>query len=136
MAVFTLSKAERLYGRKEIEQLFQSGNSQALTAYPLRLVYSLVESEEGEMPVRMMVSVSKRRLHHAVDRNRAKRQVREAFRKRKPALLEDIGCVLRGNDAQARTLRMAFVWMSDTPRDSAMVEKSIGKLMRKLPEKI
>ena len=36
----------------------------------------------------MMVSVSKRRFHHAVDRNRVKRLTRECYRLHKPQLLQ------------------------------------------------
>lgn len=86
MATFTFRKPEHLCKQKEIEALFSAG-SQSFTAYPLRATFKQVEPTTGPA-VKVLLSVAKRRLHHAVDRNRAKRQLREAYRLQKHLLLQ------------------------------------------------
>ena len=73
----TLSKSERLKSRKAIGELFAKGKS--VRHQPLVLIYAPMELPEA-VPTQIAVSVSKRRFKHAVDRNRVKRQIREAYR--------------------------------------------------------
>ena len=79
---FTLGKEERINSRLLIEKLFGGGGSRAMSAFPIRMVY-MFGDDNSLPPAAMMVSVSKRRFKHAVDRNRVKRQIREAYRKNK-----------------------------------------------------
>ena len=74
---FTYNKYEKLKSRKLIKQLFAEGK--ALSVFPLRLIYLKVE-HENEVVVQTGVSVSKRNFKLAVDRNRIKRLMREAYR--------------------------------------------------------
>ena len=57
-----------------------------MAAFPLRVVYVNKERAHGEVPVQILISVPKKRFKHAVDRNRVKRQVREAYRLHKQVL--------------------------------------------------
>ena len=72
--------------------LFQNGLS--FVAYPLRVIYLFPKKEEEDLasqpdsPVMMMVSVPKKKIRHAVDRNYIKRRVRESYRLRKHALIQ------------------------------------------------
>ncbi|MGJ8591483.1 MAG: ribonuclease P protein component [Aquaticitalea sp.] len=79
---FTFNKKEKLKSEKLITQLFAEGKSVA--AYPLRLVYLHTSFEDG-VKAKAGVSVSKRNFKNAVDRNRIKRLLREAYRLQKPA---------------------------------------------------
>lgn len=69
-------KAENLKSRKLIEILFKEG--QSVKAFPLVAVY--LPLPEGHDLHNVGVSVSKKRFKRAVDRNRIKRLMREAFR--------------------------------------------------------
>ncbi|GAB2552506.1 ribonuclease P protein component [Rufibacter soli] len=80
---YRFPKEERLRSKKLIEQLFREGSS--FNSYPLRFV-ALHVPEVSEPPVQVLVSVSKRNFKKAVDRNRLKRQIKEAYRLSKPAL--------------------------------------------------
>ncbi len=86
----TFKKQERLKSRKTIERLFREGHS--FPAYPIRLVWLPLEaSEPGPgAPVQFTVTVSKKRFRRAVDRNRIKRLVREAWRIRKSTLYDHL----------------------------------------------
>ena len=82
---YRFPKEERLRSKKLIEQLFREGSS--FNSYPLRFV-ALHVPEVSEPPVQVLVSVSKRNFKKAVDRNRLKRQIKEAYRLSKPAITQ------------------------------------------------
>ena len=121
-------KCERIVSRKLVEELFTRGNSRALAAFPLRLVYMIREHLPGEEPVQVLVSVPKKKLHHAVDRNRVKRQVREAYRLNKSVLLETL--------PPDRRLFVAFVWLDDHLSPSAVVEGRVRNLLQRASEAV
>ena len=101
----TFKKEERIVSNLLIETLFEKGNSQSLSAYPLRAVYLRTEHREGCAPVQLLISVPKKKFKHAVDRNRVKRQIREAYRKNK--------AILEGTVGEEQMLLIAFIWLSD-----------------------
>ena len=70
-------KKEKLKSKKLIDQLFTEG--QSVSAFPLRLVYMPTTFNE-DVIAKTGVSVSKRNFKTAVDRNRIKRLLREAYR--------------------------------------------------------
>lgn len=72
-----LSATERLKSKRAFEAVFLRGAG--FKAYPLALRF--LANAELIPHSRVAFSVSKRRLPRAVDRNRAKRLMREAFRK-------------------------------------------------------
>ena len=74
-------KEEKLKQKKQIETLFSEGNT--IGQYPVRLFYLQIDSENLEQFTRTGVSVSKRNFKNAVDRNKIKRLLREAYRKNK-----------------------------------------------------
>ena len=86
MKTFTFPKAEHLCLRSDVEALFSPG-SVSQTVFPLRATFRLVPYGGSGPRIQVLLSVSKRRLRHAVDRNRAKRQLREAYLLLTPLLL-------------------------------------------------
>ncbi|MEJ8804510.1 ribonuclease P protein component [Pontibacter sp. H249] len=74
---YTFSKEEHLCSKRLIALLFSKGSS--FNLYPLRFIYY---SPQDMPPVQtqVLISVSKRYFKRAVDRNRLKRQIREAYR--------------------------------------------------------
>ncbi|WP_455074473.1 ribonuclease P protein component [Prevotella fusca] len=134
-----LRKSERLCSRKLIDILFGAGGSHAMTAFPLKAVYRLVESNSvssaseddvDESKVQVLVSVPKKHFKRAVKRNRVKRQVREAYRKHKSFV------TLRVNEQSDKQLLIAFIWLSDELADSVMVEQRVSNLLQRIGERI
>ena len=125
MKQFTFPKPEHLCLRRDIEALFSAG-SQAATAYPIRAVFRRGPHGDGPV-VKVLLSVAKRRLHHAVDRNRAKRQMREAYRLNKHLLVEAL--------PSGVGLHLGFIWLAEEPVDSQKVSERITLLLHRIAEK-
>lgn len=81
-------KSERLSGINEIDHLFKEGYS--LFRYPLKIKWLPVQVSNN-VPIKVVISVSKRRFRHAIDRNRLKRVIRECYRLNKSILENGIG---------------------------------------------
>ena len=79
----TFKKAEKLKSKKIISSLFDGGEK--MKHFPLLMVYTQCSLLEN-VSIQAGFSVSKRRFKNAVDRNRIKRQMREAYRLQKPFL--------------------------------------------------
>ena len=124
----TFNKRERIVSKKLIEQLFSKGSSFSISAFPLRIVVMEKAQVADDVPVQVLVSVSKRHFKHAVDRNRVKRQIREAYRHHKQILTERV--------QQQQTLAIAFIWLADGLHESATVEKSVRILLGKAAERL
>ena len=125
-----LSKAERIHSRLVVDQLFSSSNP-SIAIYPLRTVWMISQhTADSPIPsVSMLISVPKKRFHHAVDRNRVKRQVREAFRLNKHILngkLQD----------GTRHIDIAFICIADHLHDSRLVHKSVVKSLMRIADSL
>ena len=134
-----LRKGERLCSKKLIDTLFGTGGSHAMTAYPLKAVYRLIDcksetsvSKEAivESNVQVLVSVPKKHFKRAVKRNRVKRQVREAYRKHKSYV------TLRVNELTDKQLLIAFIWLSNELMDSVTIEQRVCNLLQRIGERI
>lgn len=123
---FTLSKEERICSKKLINELF-TGNGRSMTAFPLRVVFMKRTIVNDQPRAAMLVSVPKRYFKHAVDRNRVKRQVREAFRRNKSIITQNL---TDDHDAVA----MAFVWLTNEKFPSSEVENRMVRLLTRISE--
>ena len=87
--IFTYQKQDKLKSRKQTQNLFSFGKS--LSNAPLRLIYTLekIATEEDANPLDLVlqagVGAPSRQFRKAVQRNRVKRLLREAYRLAKPA---------------------------------------------------
>ena len=79
-----LPKYERICKENDIQKLFSQG--EGYSVYPYRVIFLTYRDESRPPTCRLLVSVSKKRFHHAVERNRVKRLMRESWRKNKAPL--------------------------------------------------
>ncbi len=106
-----------------MDHLFQ-GDNRTASSYPIRAVFLPVE-EAVQKGVSILISVPKKRFHDAVDRNRVKRQIREAYRKNKHALVEQVAQSGKG-------LLVAFIYVSAEIESTEYVEKRVVRLLDKI----
>jgi ribonuclease P protein component len=129
-------KKEKLVSRKLIDRLFVGGGSKSMSCFPLRLVFMVLDHNDEALEnkgshvdmadVQMMISVPKRCFKHAVDRNRVKRQVREAYRRHRD--LYEL--------PEGKYLAMAFIWLDHQHHETTEVEDKVVNLLRRLGEKL
>ena len=117
----TLSRTERLKSRKQIDKLFTSGRY--FNMPPLRLNYTIDAGGENDH-LQMGVGVSGKHFKKAVDRNRVKRLIREAWRLQKAELASQ--CKLTG-----RSLKVFIIYTGrDLPDFKLMFEKTGSAIAR------
>ena len=115
----TFRKSQRLCSRTLIEQLFAHSGSKSATAYPIRAVFRKADSGQTQI----LLSVPKRLFKHAVDRNRVKRQLREAYRTQYLDLLP-----------KEQTFHIAFIWLSDKHHPSGVINAKMRNLLNRIAE--
>ncbi len=121
---FTFKKSERVYKRDEIQALFKSGSS--FNEFPFRVLSLKIEKEEE--PVKIAVSIPKRRFKKAVDRNLLKRRVKEAYRINKTNLRE----LLAEEDF---SLIVIFIYIGNEALPFKHIEHKINLILLRLGSK-
>jgi len=89
-SVFTYKKTDKLKSRKQTQHLFSTG--QAINVFPIRLIYtiepiSITDNAISSSLLQAGVGAPSRTFRKAVQRNRVKRLLREAYRLEKPNFL-------------------------------------------------
>ena len=120
---YTFGKTEKLCNQKLIEKLFDEGTSFFIR--PIKVLFLKTDSKMP-VPVQLLITVPKKYLRHATDRNRLKRLFRESYRKQKQILFdylndEDEGCLI------------AFIY---TGRDLIEYSQMEGIILRALQQLI
>lgn len=115
---FTLGATERLKSRKALEAVFSEGKGFML--FPYRVLFRPVS--EG---LSFTVGVSARNFKKATDRNRLKRQTREAYRLQK----NELKTVLQ---EKKQGLQLFLNYTSKSKEEYQLIHTSIGKIMDKL----
>jgi ribonuclease P protein component len=121
-SVHSFGKQEKLKSRKLIEQLFAEGRS--ISAHPLRLVY-IMPAVEMDVRVKAGVSVSSRNFKKAVDRNRIKRLLREAYRLNKAALMEHA-------EKNSQQLSLFFIYTDKLLPEFSTINQKMQVILNKL----
>ena len=124
---FTLGKNERLKSRKQIEQLFKSG--QRFVSTPFRIFYSFQNTGQPTLICSLQAGfgASSRNFKKAVDRNRIKRLTREAWRLQKNTLQDKLR-------EQNRKLNVFFIYTGKELPIYTDVYNSINTALTKLLE--
>ncbi len=122
-------KSERVVSQKLLQELFGGANTHSMVVFPLRAVYLERERPSSEdAAIQLLISVSKRHFHHAVDRNRVKRQLREAYRLNRQLLTRQVPA--------NRQLVVALIWLSDSLATTDTVASRVRTLLKRMSGKL
>jgi ribonuclease P protein component len=86
-----------------------------------------MEIQESSAPVKIVISVPKRNFKRAVDRNRIKRLIREAYRKNKQVVIDGIG---------SKKIVLLLVYTSKTFMDYVTTEEKVKNVLNRLGNEI
>ena len=131
--MYGFPKSEHLCGQQRIAALYKTGRH--FVVYPLRVTYRLTDGSERpktaqagtaeEARVKVLVWAPKALFKHAVDRNRMRRLMREAYRLEKLPITE--WC-----EANDRHIEIAFNYMDKEKRSleelRCAIRKAIGRV--------
>ncbi|MCC7400993.1 MAG: ribonuclease P protein component [Chitinophagaceae bacterium] len=124
---FTLGKEERLKSRKQIGLLFRDGRKISVSPFYIYYLLSTASDVKGSH-LQSGVSVPSKNFKKAVDRNRIKRLIREAYRLQKIPLQEKL--------KEKKTGMMAFfIYTGKELPGFDLVKEKVGVVLNKL-EKI
>lgn len=118
----TFKKSERLTSKISMERIFEAGLT--IKKFPLILKYSLVDFEDNQ-PLKVVISVPKRRIRKAHDRNRIRRQLKEAYRLNRLPLKKSLV-------EQSKSLALFFIYTGKENPDYTVIEEKIQLLLKEL----
>jgi len=119
---YTLRKSERLSSKIAIDSLFSNGIS--LYIYPLKILF-VTTAKSSDVLAEILISVPKKYLKSAVDRNKIKRILREAYRKNKHILEQS---KVRNKEIP----RIAFIYTTSKTLEYSALENCIVQSLNKL----
>ena len=124
--LFSLNASERLKSRKLMERVFKTGTR--WHKFPFRVSF-LIENETGDSLIKFGCSAPIRNFKKAVDRNRVKRLMKEAFRLEKHLLVESL------KDKNARLIVFVIFTAPGLPKFET-IKTSMNELVLKLKDEI
>lgn len=111
-----LPKTEKLKSKRLFEKLFSEGKS--ITVFPVKLLYTDGDFEDEPM-AKVGVVAPKRKFGSAVKRNRIKRMMREAYRRNKHLVFNNI----EGNFA------FLFLYLGNKMPKQTEVDKAVIEIL-------
>jgi ribonuclease P protein component len=118
---YTFKKEEKLKSRKVIDQLFKNGRS--FSNFPFRIMWKFNETALTELQAGF--TVSSKHFKKAVDRNRIKRLMREAYRLQKRQLQDHL-------KVKEKKLVVFFIYVGNEVPAYTFISEKTGKAIKHL----
>ena len=112
---FTFPKSEKLCGEQTVDHLYKNGKR--FVVWPLRVTYLQVV----EAPTQVLIWAPKALFKHAVDRNKLRRQMREAYRLNKDII-----------DGEDMHYQVSFNYIDKEKQPYVIIEKAICKALKRI----
>ena len=127
MKAFGYHKKEKLKSRTELQAIFTTGTS--FSVFPIKVFFIEKDTMGTSVPVHAGVGVGSKHFKKAVDRNRIKRLLREAYRLEKQSLHEVVS-------AQSKTISVFFLYLDKELPDYTLIRVKMKEGLEKLIKKI
>jgi ribonuclease P protein component len=126
----TLGKKERLKSRKLIEQLFSEGKNFVLSPFRIYYIFTSAPTTDYRLLIQLGAGVSGKNFKKAVDRNRIKRLIREAYRLQKT---DPVTTGLQGKLKEKNLqLNVFFIYTGKELPGFNMVKEKVKLILNKL----
>jgi len=122
--MFTLHKSERLCSKLVINQLFNEGKSFYESPFKVFWLESNINSKDNLIQV--LISIPKKNIKKAVERNYIKRTVKEAYRLNKHIITEKL-------EPQKKTGLLALVYTGKQIHNWQFIQNKIILILQRLP---
>ena len=123
---FGFGRKEKLKSRKVIENLFENGRS--FSIFPIRVSYLFIPSDKDQL-LQVGVSAGKKYFKRAVDRNRIKRLIREAYRLQK----EELFSAMKQHQVSGFAF---FIYTGKTIAPFQEIKDAMQQCLKRLQQKI
>lgn len=122
----TFNKSEKLTSRITIEEVFSNGKT--LKQFPLVVKYTTCQFADG-VPLKVVISIPKRKVKKAVKRNRIRRQLKEAYRLNKHQLIQQL-------KESNQSLALFFIYTGQEKAEYSFLEEKIKLLLKKVAKNL
>lgn len=122
----TLCKAERLFGKKQVDFLFDKGEHFTLENFAIVWIY---KDNPSAFPAQVLISVPKKKIGKATARNKLKRLIKEAYRKQKKLVYEPL-------ENKKKQIQFAIIYHSSNILTYKEIESEINTALNRLINKL
>ena len=122
--MLTFKKEERLCNKKSIDFLFANGKSFYLNPFKIKWSY---QDYNTNFPVQILIVVPKRYFKKAFERNKIKRQIREAYRFYKSDLYDS----MKNSEKQ---IALAIIYNGKENFSYKLIEEKIILILQRLKQ--
>ena len=122
----TFLKQERLCGKQKIDLLFEHGKKLKNSSF---LVIWQEIKDELLYPVTALVSIPKRKISKATQRNRLKRLIKECYRKEKKSLYDFLS-------AKGKKIKLAIIYQKSSSINYKELDSEIKLIINRLKNKL
>jgi len=121
-----LTKGEKLKSRKQIKHLFAKNKD--IFVYPIKYIWTFSDKSQ-DFPVQVLISIPKKSFKRAVDRNKLKRLLREAYRNNKNIIYE-------AYDMSSKPILLGLIYVGKDILSFEEIDKSVKKALLKINDSL